>query len=298
VIRRLGGIALALCSAALVAAPQAVATPPVRGLTYGPLPTELLTIYQPEGAAPLVRNALGAPTQGSPSVLLVHGGGWRQQQNETEQAYVAQDLRAHGFAVFDIDYPQANIEETAFPQEPEALASAVQWVREHAGEYGGDPQNVVLLGGSAGGHLVDVTAERVPGISAVVSLSGPTNLVSLLEMGQREGLRSSLTISLAIALGCGSERYGWEKVRFCGPAETQLAAEWSPVRDVPSGSCPKWMLFSAEEDLVPASQQQEFLTALHAGGCSASLTVVSGRGHSFGYWWRVKQSVYAFLAAN
>ncbi len=231
-------------------------------------------------------------------MLLVHGGGWRQQPNETEQAFVAQDLRAHGLTVFDINYPQANLEETAFPKQPEAIASAIAWVREHASEFGGDPGNLELLGGSAGGHLVDLAGERVPGIRTVVSLSGPTNLTKLVEMGQREELRSSLAISLAMALGCGGTRYGPEKLNFCTPAQLQLAAEYSPVAHVPASGCPKYMLFSSEEDLVPLSQQQEFLPALQGAGCSASLTVLSGKGHSFGYWWRIKPQVIRFLAQN
>jgi dipeptidyl aminopeptidase/acylaminoacyl peptidase len=77
-----------------------------------------------------------------------------------------------------------------------------------------------------------------------------------------------------------------------------LAEQFSPVFHVGTAPCPTWLNFSAEEDLVPLSQQIEFMPALQAGGCNASLTVLSGKGHAFGYWWRVAPQIYSFIAAN
>lgn len=292
--------ALVAIVAFLVAAPLAQAgNQPVRDVHYGPLPGEVVTIFEPiDRPAPQARTLAALPSPGSaPAVLLVHGGGWRQQPNVTEQPTVAQGLRDQGFAVFDIDYPQASEREMAFPKQPEAVAAATMWVKEHGAEYGADPENVILFGGSAGGNLVDLVGEQLPGVRAVVELSGPSNLVSLVQLGQEQLLRSSLTISLAMALGCGRETIGWQKIFAC--TNTALQEQFSPVDNVPgASSCPHWLLFSAEEDLVPVSQQREMLAALQSHGCDASLDVLPGRGHAFGYWSRINSSVYSFIDAN
>jgi len=303
--RSLAFAAATLASIVMLAAStaaQATLIPPVRGVQYGPSPLDIATIYIPASqtqsvnAAASARAGLAAASAGAPAVVLVHGGGWRQQPNETEQPTVANDLRYQGFTVFDINYPQANSHETAFPKQPEAVEAAVDWVQEHGGEYGANPANVVLVGGSAGGNLVDLAGEQLAGVRGVVSLSGPTNLETLVQLGQEAGLKSSLAISLSIALGCGREILGWEKIFAC--TNTAFERQFSPVYNVPRGACPNWQLFAAEEDLVPASQQEEFLTALQAAGCNASLEVLSGKGHAFGYWWRVKSTIYSFIEAN
>jgi acetyl esterase/lipase len=292
-----GALALVLLASWATAADALL---PIKGLSYGSAPSETVTVYEPLGtvaASGSSGSTSSAAAGDAPSVILVHGGGWRQQPNTTEQPTVAQNLRGHGFAVFDIDYPQASASQVAFPKEPEAIESAIAWVRQNAAKYGGDPENIELLGGSAGGNLVDLAAERTPGIRSVVELSGPTNLVSMVEMGKREELKSSLTISLAIALGCGREVYGWTKISNCDNFAFQ--EEWSPVDKVPASGCPHWLLLGAEEDLVPVSQQEEFLPKLQAAGCSATLHVLPGKGHGFGYWPRVNEAyVYSFLAAN
>lgn len=297
-LRLPGSLAAIVASSVVLAAatPAQAVLSPIRGVSYGPASTEIATIYQPSGATALSSRLAAGDGAGMPAVVLVHGGGWRQQANETEQPTVAQGLRAHGSVVFDIDYPQANAQETAFPKEPEAVDAAIEWVREHAAEYGANPQNIVLVGGSAGGHLVDLAGEQVPGVRAVVSLSGPTNLEALVQMGQRRELQPSLTISLAIAFGCGAEAVGVAKILGC--TDTELQREFSPVFNVPGSPCPNWLLYTAEFDLVPASQQWELLAGLRSAGCKASLGVVPGVGHAFGYWPSVNSAVYSFIAAN
>jgi alpha-L-fucosidase 2 len=295
-------LAAAVCAflGAGIAVPsaQATITPPVRGIPYGPAPGETITAFTAKTTTKLA-TALGgaAATGGAPSVVLVHGGGWRRQLSVTEQAVVADNLMLHGDAVFDVDYPQDTAASPAFPKEPEAVASAISWVKAHATEFGGNPSNIVLLGGSAGGHLVELAGEKTPGVRAVVSLSGPSNLVTLMEMGMLDELKPSLSVSLALALGCGQGGVSWEKILQCGP-EIPLAEQYSPVDHVPASECPNWLLFSTEEDLVPVSQSREMLAALQANGCNATLNVLSGKGHSFGYWGRVQLQVNEFISAN
>lgn len=284
---------LAFASTASAAMP-----PPLKGVTYGPLPSETLTIFPtavPTGAVAL-RPAIASL---APTVILVHGGGWRTQYTETEQPTVAQGLRNQGYPVYDINYPQDNSDRPAFPTQPEALQAAIAYAHESAASFGGDPENIVLVGGSAGGHLVDLAGEQhLPGVRAVVSLSGPTNLITLMALAKRQELKLSLAVSLAQALGCGEEFYGYQKIQHCTPEAVALAEQFSPVYHVPATPCPNWLLFGSEEDLVPVSQQREFLSPLRAAGCNASLSVVPGGGHSFSYWTSVNTAIYQFIAAN
>jgi acetyl esterase/lipase len=89
----------------------------------------------------------------APLVIFVHGGGWKRgdKDNATGAAKVTH-LLERGYAVATIDYrlvPEATVEQQAGD-----VVAALAWLRGHAGDYGVDPQRIVLMGHSAGAHLV------------------------------------------------------------------------------------------------------------------------------------------------
>lgn len=109
------------------------------------------------GADPLQRFAFWTPTAGvrgpAPLVLFVHGGGWKRgdMENATGKAKVAH-YPAEGYAFASVNYrlvPDATVEQQAGD-----VASALKWIIGHAGELAIDPNRIVLMGHSAGAHLV------------------------------------------------------------------------------------------------------------------------------------------------
>ena len=269
-------LSLMQCSLAAAKTKASAATQPaaISSLSYGPLEEEQLTVFPARSA-------------GAPSVLLVHGGGWSKQLNETEVPWVAEDLQSAGFAVFDANYPQDSNAQPAFPLEPEAIKAAAEWVSANASAYHGSTTNIVLVGGSAGGQLAEMTATRFP-VAAVVSLSGPTNLVTLMEMANKKELKDGLGGDVRTAPGCSA------KAKSCPES---IESEWSPIDNIPT-SCPPYLLFSSERDEVPVSQQIEFQAALEGAGCPVKLQALAGNQHSFQYWPKVRATVDAFIAAH
>ncbi len=96
---------------------------------------------------------LYAPASGKnhPIVIWVHGGGWKigdkRGVNSKPEAFTA-----HGYLLVSINYrlhPQAT-----YDQQAQDVAQAVHWVREHARDFGGNPDEIFLMGHSAGAHLV------------------------------------------------------------------------------------------------------------------------------------------------
>jgi acetyl esterase/lipase len=97
-------------------------------------------------------------------------------------------LNEHGYAVFDIEYrlePAPTWRHAAGD-----VQCAVAWVRRHADRFGVDPDRLVLMGSSAGGHLALLAAyaadeDALPpscdigrsDVQAVVALYPPTDLV-------------------------------------------------------------------------------------------------------------------------
>lgn len=133
---------IAAVAAHSTAAPAAVE----RDVAYGPDRAQRLDVYCPHRA----RNAT--------IVLMVHGGGWRIGDKAARG--VAQAKAAHwnaqGRIVVAINYrllPQAD------PlQQAADVARALAHVQREAPRWGGDPTRVVLMGHSAGAHLVALLA--------------------------------------------------------------------------------------------------------------------------------------------
>ncbi len=102
-------------------------------------PHHTLDIYTP-------RRATGA----LPIVLYIHGGGFRILSKDTHWV-MALAFARRGYLVFNVNYRLAP--EHPFPAAVEDVFQAFSWLVEHAKEYGGDLERLVVAGESAGGNL-------------------------------------------------------------------------------------------------------------------------------------------------
>ena len=111
----------------------------VDGAPYGEGPRRRIDVYAPRGS----------PGARRPIIVFFYGGSW---QSGTRRGYgfAARALAARGFVVAIPDYRL--YPEVRFPGFLEDNAAAVRWVRAHAGEIGGDPDRIVLVGHSAGAY--------------------------------------------------------------------------------------------------------------------------------------------------
>ncbi|WP_310391904.1 alpha/beta hydrolase [Hymenobacter sp.] len=99
-----------------------------------------------------------------PVVIWVHGGGWRQGDKAQQLANKLSLFSSLDYVFVSVNYrlsPSSfelnNPNRIKFPDHNHDVADAVQWVFNNIGAHGGDPAKVVLLGHSAGAHLVSLT---------------------------------------------------------------------------------------------------------------------------------------------
>jgi acetyl esterase/lipase len=97
-----------------------------------------------------------APPERAPVMVYVHGGGWVIGDKREQGKPMMFELVARGWVCVAINYrlsPKAT-----WPDHIVDVKRALAWVKEHVGEYGGDPEFVAISGGSAGGHLCALAA--------------------------------------------------------------------------------------------------------------------------------------------
>ncbi len=132
---------------------KSAATPPIDAATLVPGATRIDASYGSDPAQTLAAY-VPAHAQNAPVIVMVHGGGWRI--GDKNMAGVIENKVKHwlpkGFIFVSIDYrmlPDAQVDVQA-----QDVAAAVAYVESHAGEWGGDGNKLVLMGHSAGAHLV------------------------------------------------------------------------------------------------------------------------------------------------
>ncbi|HWI62254.1 MAG TPA: alpha/beta hydrolase, partial [Symbiobacteriaceae bacterium] len=108
----------------------------------------------------------------APAVLVIHGGAWRSGDRKQLPA-LNRYLTARGFVTAAIDYRLAP--KYRFPEALADVKAAVAYLKEHAAEFGIDPDRLVLMGRSAGAHLAVVATYTLKdaAIRGAVSYYGP-----------------------------------------------------------------------------------------------------------------------------
>lgn len=118
-------------------------------IAYGPVSEwQLLDVYQPE-------HAEDAEKKNFPVIVSVHGGSWVYGDKERYQFYCMQ-LAQQGFAVVNFTYRLAP--EWKFPAPLEDTNLVMAWILEHAPQYKLDPNNIFMVGDSAGAQILGLYA--------------------------------------------------------------------------------------------------------------------------------------------
>ncbi|WP_159626298.1 alpha/beta hydrolase [Actinomyces sp. zg296] len=112
-------------------------------------------IWYPRGKAP------GDGGEKAPIVVLLHGGGWRTGDRDNPMTRIQADwLADQGYVAIALEYPLSLRDTPTWELAQSRLVCSLAWVGAHAGEHGGDPGRLAVVGDSSGGHLALETAYR------------------------------------------------------------------------------------------------------------------------------------------
>lgn len=85
----------------------------------------------------------------TPIVINIHGGGWNKGSKETQTGFGS--WFKNNVAVANMGYRLSQV--APAPAAIEDVRAVIAYVKYHAREFNIDPDKVIIMGGSAGGHL-------------------------------------------------------------------------------------------------------------------------------------------------
>jgi acetyl esterase/lipase len=192
-----------------------------------------------------------------PVIIFFYGGTWSTGK-KSEYAFVGAALAERGYVTVIPDYRL--YPEVRFPGFVEDGARAVAWVQQHARDFGGDPDRLVIMGHSAGAHIAALLAlnpsylaaagVRPHSVAGFIGLSGPYALVPD-------------TDTLHAIFGAPYTPNDWQPVHF--------ANRTSP---------PTLLLHGADDKVVYSAHTEKLRDALRSQGVEVETHLYPGRGHA------------------
>jgi acetyl esterase/lipase len=198
-------------------------------------------------------------------VIYIVSGGW---QSSVELAQIfAQGYPAFndkGFTVFAVrhgSWPRYRMSSIVAD-----VRRSVRFIRQHAKEYGVDPDRLGVFGGSAGGQLALLLGTT--GDSGDPSAADPV-------------LRESSRVAAVVANFPVTDLARWATQQPVFKFTEAEVAEFSPIRFVSSGSAPSLVVHGDADTAVPMDQGETMHAALTKAGVPASFLRIKGAGHGF-----------------
>jgi acetyl esterase/lipase len=219
----------------------------------------------------------------APVLFQIHGGGWMIGDKAQQALPLMLHLAAQGWVCVAANYRLSP--RVALPDHLIDCKLALRWIRENIADYGGDPDFVVVTGGSAGGHLAALLAltpndpEFQPGfesadtsVTACVPFYGVYDLAESFDPHDRAGARG--------------ERIGhWMARRIVGTTveeDRERFERMSPMHHVGPHAPPFFVIHGSGDNLVPVEQARRFVAGLRAVSRKPVLYAeIPGASHAF-----------------
>ncbi len=244
----------------------------VQNVPYGPDARNRMDVYSPHGAA------------NAPVVLFVHGGSWEGGDKDGHK-FVGESLARAGYVTAVMSYRLAP--QNRYPTSVQDTALALKVLRDSAKTFGGNPDNVFVMGHSAGAFnaVEAVDNERwlreagvpISAVRGVIGVAGPYSY-------DFRGMSSARAFPV-----------------------TATPDEVMPDRHVRPDAPPHLLLVAGSDRTVYPQNGEHMLAALKQAGVPVTFTVLPGMGHItiiaamtrfLGFLGPTRQDVIAFIEAH
>ena len=217
-----------------------------------------------------------APTDGctpAPVVMWVHGGGWAKGDKRNGVADKVALFNEMGAVFVSVNYrlstPAGAADRPLHPAHAQDVGAAVTWVEDNIEQYGGDGEELALLGHSAGGHLVSLVGTDPQYIE---DASGSAGAVRCVISNDTEGYD-------LVERAASSEVSRRLLANAFGPDQSTYAAA-SPITHVGDRDTPADFLIITRGTPRRVAAARAFATA--AEGAGSSVEVLEARGLTHG----------------
>ncbi|WP_192456276.1 alpha/beta hydrolase fold domain-containing protein [Musicola keenii] len=230
-----------------------------------------------------------------PAIIYFPGGGFTSADHE-KFIEMRMALAEAGFVVAAAEY---RVVPNTFPAPVLDGKAAVRFLREHAAEYGIDPNRIGVLGDSAGGYLAQMLGttngdkqfeqgqflNRSSDVQAVATLYGLSNLLNIGE-GFPENIQKvhqSPAVTEALLVNGAAFR------DFPGAtisSDPKKALNASPMGHVNGKKPPFLIMHGSADTLVSPGQSAQLYKALKTGNNNVEYVLVEGAAHGDITWFQ------------
>jgi len=201
----------------------------------------------------------------TPIVINIHGGGWNHGRKESQTGFGS--FFKQGFAIANVEYRLVDV--SPAPGAIEDVRCALVYLCKHAEELNIDPEKIVIMGASAGGHLALMAGllnndkifdsncdfETEIKIAAIIDKYGPTDLWQLRHAG-------------SVKKWLGDKHNSNRFIRSV-----------SPINYVDENSPPVLVIHGTKDPLIPYKHSVLFYDKLMKNNVKTELVTIKGGKH-------------------
>jgi len=233
----------------------------------------------------------------APVLLQIHGGAWTHGYGSKNEQGVPLmvEMAKRGWVSVSIDYrlcPKA-----IFPDHIVDCKSALVWVKEHIEEYGGNPDFIVVTGGSAGGHLssllalsANVTALQPGFENKDTSVQGCIPFYGIYDLMDSKKLQSSLALENLLHE---------DIIKQTKQENEPLYQLMSPITHINKDAPPFLVIHGDKDSLTSLGEAQFFASMLDETSINTvEFAEISGGQHAFDVFSSVRSDYVLFGVAE
>ncbi|MEP7345399.1 MAG: alpha/beta hydrolase [Gemmatimonadaceae bacterium] len=232
-----------------------------------------LDVFRPHGVTGVI-----------PAVVCIHGGYWRGGDKNLSPNDLCWRNLARGMAVVALNYRLSS--DSVWPAQMHDIFTAIRCIRAKASLYGIDAARIGVLGTSAGAQLAlmtGVTSDtsllglslgckgRRSDVKAVVSVSGPTDLIAMPSQLALDGCPANpkVTSSVMQLLGLTSLTTVQDSIKVASISPVNNIRRLIPIA-----------MWHGDVDCVVAYQQMTNMSsAMALRGAVVTVNIAPGLGH-------------------
>ena len=117
----------------------------IHNVAYGPAPRHHLDVWR-----------MSTTPKNAPVIFYIHGGAWTFGDKRDQGRPMLHEFVKRGWVAVSCNYRLAP--RHPWPAQIQDVTRTLAWIKKYIANYGGDPDRVVVSGGSAGGHLAALLA--------------------------------------------------------------------------------------------------------------------------------------------